>query len=114
MIIENFDRFSREEVDTAREAFRQIRLKDIRIGLIASGRIYDRASLSDEMSLFEMIMEMKRAFRENEVKAERVRGAIQNRRDKRLKVATCPAWTWLDGQTYREIEDRVALVERMF
>ncbi len=118
LVIENFDRFSREAIDDAREAFRAILPRDIRIGIVSRDKIYDRSSLNDPFCLVEMTLEMNRAYEESQRKSVMVRAAIKARREKGTKIAVCPGWLILrqgkDGPYYDPIPNRVQVVRRIY
>lgn len=118
LLVEHFDRLSREEILTAQTQFLQLINDDIIVVTLADGREYSRQSLNaNPMELFLSIMMMVKANQESKDKAERVSKAW---RQKMLKVAEgvqltkrVPFWINKDDKN-KVIPEKVAIVKRIF
>jgi DNA invertase Pin-like site-specific DNA recombinase len=114
LIVENFDRLSRDKVDEAYEAFRGILKRDIRIGMVSDDRIYDRSSLNDPAQLMYSIMNMARANEESARKADLTLNSWEVRRREGRKGSLCPAWLRLAGEEYVVIPERADIIREIF
>ena len=124
LLVENLDRLSRDKVMPALMQFQSILERDVNVVTLQDGRVYTRSTLNESVhDLIMSIMSMFRANEESEVKSKRLRAAWQNKRDTAQAdagatklTARCPAWLTLDKETgeFEVIEDRVAVVRRMF
>ena len=125
LIIESFDRLSREQVTAAlRQFLKLIDEHEIEIHVVAYGRppgIYTKENL-DTPSLFLAIIEMSRAFGESERKSQLTSGAWDKLRSSGKPVGKNggrpmgkhPSWLlWKRGQ-WEVIKERVAVVRRIF
>lgn len=124
LLVESFDRLSREEVVVALEFFLSLTRKEITIVTLADGRVYNRDSIrSDQTQLLISIIIMSRAYEESATKAKRVGDAWARKRDsarirKQAMTARCPGWVRLVGGPregrYELIPERSALVAKIF
>lgn len=118
LLVEHFDRLSREEILTAQSQFLQLISDGIVVVTLADGREYSKQSVNaNPMELLMSIMMMTKAHQESKDKAERVSSAW---RQKMLKVADgvqltkrVPFWIVKEDRT-KSIPDRVAVVKRIF
>lgn len=118
LLVEHFDRLSREEILTAQTQFLQLINDDIVVVTLADGREYSRQSVNaNPMELFISIMMMVKANQESKDKAERVGKAW---RQKMLRVADgvqltkrVPFWINKDDRK-KAIPQKVAIVKRIF
>ena len=124
LIVESFDRLSREEVVDALEQFLTLTRQGITVVTLADGRVYNRESLKqDQTQLIVSIIIMARAYEESATKSLRVGHAWRLKRDaarhsKQAMTATCPGWIRLVGGPktghYELIEERAKIVRSMF
>ncbi len=124
LIIESFDRLSREEVVDALEQFLTLTRHGITIVTLADGRVYNRDSLKrDQTQLIISIIIMARAYEESSTKSLRVSHAWNLKREaarhtRQAMTATCPGWIRLVGGPrigrYELIEERAEIVRSMF
>lgn len=118
LLVEHFDRLSREEILTAQSQFLQLISDGIVVVTLADGREYSKQSVNaNPMELLMSIMMMTKAHQESKDKAERVSKAW---RQKMLRVADgvqltrrVPFWINKEDRT-KAIADRVAVVKRIF
>ena len=118
LLVEHFDRLSREEILTAQTQFLQLINDDIVVVTLADGREYSRKSVNaNPMELFISIMMMVKANQESKDKAERVAKAW---RQKMLRVADgvqltkrVPFWIFKEDRT-KVIAEKVVIVKRIF
>ena len=124
LLIESFDRLSREHVVDALELFLSLTRKGITIVTLMDDRVYNRESIkNDTTQLLVSIIIMSRAYEESATKSKRV-GDAWNRKKTRARTegqamtARCPAWLRLVGGPrhgrYEIIPERAALVEKIF
>ncbi len=118
LLVEHFDRLSREEILTAQSQFLQLISDGIVVVTLADGREYSKQSVNaNPMELFMSIMMMVKAHQESKDKAERVGKAW---RQKMLKVSEGVQLTkrvpfWINKENRREsIPEKVAIVKRIF
>ena len=126
LIVESFDRLSREEVLAALNQF--VSLIDtylLEIHVLQVGRspsVYKKGDM-DGYKLMMAISEMSRAFSESERKGVLVSAAWQEQRDRGKPVGKkgdkpmgrYPSWlTWEPSGTWLEIPERVEVVKRIF
>lgn len=125
LIVESFDRLSREQVTVALQQFLTL-INDhgIEIHVVADGRrpgIYTKENL-DTHSLFLAIIEMSRAFGESERKGQLTSGAWDRLRSSGKPVGKNggrpmgkhPSWLlWKRGQ-WEVMKERAAVVRRIF
>src|SRR5262249_50396994 len=78
--VEDVDRLSREEIDTAREQFRQILLAGVDIFTVFNWKLYTKASLNEPMELMEVIWRFYLAHQESFKKQERSRANWRKRK----------------------------------
>ncbi len=124
LLVESFDRLSRQEVVDALELFLSLTRKGITVVTLADGCVYNRESLRrDQTQLIISIIIMTRAFEESATKSRRVgdawsRKRVAARERKQAMTATCPGWMRLVGGPrtghYELIEDRAAIVREIF
>lgn len=80
LLVENFDRLSRQEIMSAFAQFQTLIANDIIVVTLSDRRIYSKESINREpMSLMYSIMSMARAYEESQTKSQRVRAAWNNK-----------------------------------
>lgn len=119
LVIENQDRLSRQEIDTARETMRELLLTGVNVYDQDDNALLSRESLNDPLALIRMILRMERAHKESARKSQFSSDNWKRKRDaigmKKL-TRTVPYWVELnhDRTAFNVIPDRVAVVRRIF
>jgi DNA invertase Pin-like site-specific DNA recombinase len=118
LLIENLDRISREEVDSAQETIKKILRAGIIVVTLMDGRVYDKKSINDPFALIQMILIGARAHEESETKSRR---SAEAWRKKRGAAATgdilstrLPYWLELKDGKIIPIADKALLVQRIY
>jgi DNA invertase Pin-like site-specific DNA recombinase len=117
LLVESLDRLSREEVDEALTLFLGILKAGVDIVTMVPERHYTKRSVGDVVGLLEPLIIMSRAHEESLVKSERILEVWKQRRRhaaERPMNAACPAWLALEDGCWRVLEDRAAVVRRIF
>lgn len=118
LLIEDFDRLSRNEIDDALILFLQIVRSGITVVTLKDEQVYTQDRLrNDSSSLIVSIMYMGRAHDESATKSDRVKRAWDAKR-KSGKIITGMAPAWLeasqDRTTWKEDKDKVQIVRTIF
>jgi DNA invertase Pin-like site-specific DNA recombinase len=118
LLVEHFDRLSREEVLTAQSQFLQLINDDIIVVTLADGREYSKQSVNaNPMELFFSIMLMVKAHDESAEKGRRVKDAwtqkMKRVADGVQLTKRVPFWINKEDRT-KSIADKVAIVRRIF
>ncbi len=113
LLIESFDRLSREESKKA--LIRVLRLLEAGIVIVtlADGKVYD--TNSDQMDVMYSLMIMGRAHEESQMKSQRLSAAWSAKRkeaqySKAPLTSKCPAWIELVDGKYQLIAERAIVV----
>ncbi|MGC9553202.1 recombinase family protein [Vibrio metoecus] len=123
LCIEQFDRLSREDVDTAYQLFRSILKANVNIITLMDKRIYTKESLNDMMSIIYSIMLMSQANVESQKKSERITASYRTKLDKVksgeniLFAARYPEWIDNQGSIKDRqfvLNDKAEIVRRIF
>lgn len=120
LLVESFDRLSREEVIDALEQFLSIIRQGIRVVTLSDGREYSKESITANYTdLIVSLTIMSRAHEESATKAYRGKAAWDKKRnnaDKKKLTARAPAWLKLsaDKTTFEVFPERAATIERIF
>jgi DNA invertase Pin-like site-specific DNA recombinase len=85
LVVENMDRLSREDVDTALKQFRGILKAGIQIITLNDGKKYTKENFNTSHQGFHTILQMSRAYKESAIKSERVSMAWATKRGKLAK-----------------------------
>lgn len=117
LLVESLDRLSREKVSIALPRFLDLINKGITVATLADGRTYSAGA--NEMDLIISIVHMSRAHEESRIKGQRVSAAWKRKKElarTELKPLTpkAPAWIRLSGGKFELIEEKAAIVRRMF
>lgn len=118
LLVESFDRLSRQEVPAAFGLFMSLTNAGINIVTLGDGHLYE-AGKTDMLELVHSIVIMGRAHEESKTKSERISAAWASKRsaigEKKL-TARSPGWLRLteDRKTFELIPDRVEIVRRIF
>ncbi len=118
LLVEKMDRLSRDDVRLARDRFESLLDKGIVIVTLNPEQVF-RADNYDLTKMIIALIDMSssRAFSEN--LSHRVGEAWANKRRRAAKdghklTARCPAWLRLKDGSFRVIEERAAVVRRIF
>lgn len=117
LLVESFDRISRQAPLTALESFKAIVEAGLVLVTLDDGQVYQGNIRTDQLLL--SILKMVRANEESSLKGERVAKAWANKRanagQKKL-TARCPSWLRLtvDRSKFEIIEARAQVVRRIF
>ncbi len=118
LLVESFDRLSRDKIDHALTLFLQITGAGINIVTLADRQVFE-AGKTNLQQLIVSLVSMSRANEESEIKSQRLRAVWENKRAK-AGAATepltgkCPAWVELHGNGFRVIPGRGEIVQRIF
>jgi DNA invertase Pin-like site-specific DNA recombinase len=102
LLVESFDRLSREDIDDALFEFRALLSTGLTIHIVKDGKAYIKADMSDLVMLMSAILFMSRANEESKTKSMRLCRTRANTRKlaaegKRHVSKTGPSWTiWSD------------------
>jgi DNA invertase Pin-like site-specific DNA recombinase len=125
LIIENFDRLSRQGVRKTIGILSQIVDAGVEVHTLSDGRRYDAKALDeDPMAIFAVVLTAMRAADESRMKSVRVKAAWDNRKDRAVKhglvlAETTPGWLRATGKAgdptrrFELIPERAAIVQRM-
>ena len=118
LLVESFDRLSREDTDTAMSRFLELRSKGIIIVTLADNKVFDKTSDTSKMTMDLMysLMIMGRAHEESQMKSKRLSAAWSAKRVKAQEEGTpltgkCPAWIELIDGKYQLIPERAKVVK---
>lgn len=120
LMVESFDRLSRDEITDALTQFLNIINAGITVVTLMDKMTYSRESINkNPSSLLMSIMIMARAHEESATKGERVADAwAKKRRDavasKKALTKLCPEWLELTDKGYVIIDHRAEIVRRIF
>lgn len=120
LLIENFDRLTREEISDAQDLVKSILKKGVNIvTLLDNERVYTSDSLNDLGTLFVMMAVFSRAHEESRSKGDRVARTFEKMRKNGEKVfGAAPGWLKrVEGHKSREwevIPELAAVVVKVF
>jgi hypothetical protein len=121
LVLEDFDRISREQVDDARELVRRILLAGCDIFCTLTWRLYTKSSLNEPMALLEMVWRFYLSHEESAKKAKRSREnwATKHKQAGSQIMSTIRPW-WIgiagegDDRHFIPLPEKVAIVRRIF
>lgn len=118
LLIESFDRLSREQVTTALTVFLDLLNAGITIVTLTDLRRYEPSNVELPEIMMSLVV-MSRAHEESLQKSDRLSAAWRAKRDRiaeRKLTAKCPAWLRLNAQRtdFDLIPERVTIVRRIF
>ena len=118
LLIENLDRLSREDIDSAQETVKKILRAGITIVTLMDNRVYDRKSISDPFALIQMILIASRAHEESETKSKRASAVWDKKRagaaKGRILSRHLPYWLTTKDDNIVVIPDRVKVVQKIY
>lgn len=119
LLVESFDRLSREEILRAHMLFLSIVQAGINLVTLEDKRVY-RAENLNLVDMITSLVVMERANNESKSKSDRLGAVWKNKRTRAAKgepmTARCPAWLRLtpDRKSYEIIPERVRIVRQIF
>lgn len=116
LLVESFDRLSRQDVKKALTLFLNLLNAGITIVTLVDEKVYTPES-NEPVELVVTIMLMARANEESTIKAFRVKKAWDKKRQvagTKKMTALCPSWLKLIGNSFTVIEHRAAVVRQIF
>ncbi len=118
LLVEHFDRLSREHVLEAHSLFLRLITSGIVVVTLVDGKEYSMKKC-EASDLICSLSYMARAHEESQIKGERIAESWEARR-KRIKdqpiTTRCPAWLTFNRKTrkFEVVEERAAVVRRIF
>lgn len=119
LLLESLDRVSRQTPRKALRALEDIVEGGVTVVTLSDGRVHTKETLDDPMGLFGSLLVFMRAHEESQIKAQRLRASWANKREQaradltRL-TRTGPAWLRPTTDGFVAIEERAAVVRRIF
>lgn len=118
LIVESLDRLSRDQIRPALQLFLQLQDHGIWIVTHEPAREYN-PDATDALSLIEPLVIFARAHEESAMKSHRRRDGWRQARDRARQgggpmLKTCPAWLEVTPEGFRVLEERAAVVRRIF
>jgi DNA invertase Pin-like site-specific DNA recombinase len=95
LLVENFDRISRQAARKALRTIEQIVESGVTLVTLADGKEYDEAALDDSMSFMIAMITMMGANGESERKSQRLKKAWEGKKleaKTKIMTAACPCW----------------------
>jgi len=120
LIVESLDRLSRNDLPKALRLFLDILEAGIVVVTLSDNHVYDFSKVEGNFTdLIISLTVLSRANEESRIKAQRVAAAWDAKRrniGKRKLTSKCVAWLRLakDGTSFELIQERVAVVQRIF
>lgn len=119
LVIEHFDRLSRENPFHAFNMFTSIILNGIKIVTLMDGAEYTKHSALDLGKLMIILTNMHRAHEEVSSRTTRILDAFSRKRNDLMNkkfTANCPTWLKLDPdrKSFTILHDRAEIVQRIF
>lgn len=117
LILEDFDRLSRDKIDDSYNLVREILRAGVDIFCTLNWKLYTRDSLNEPMSIMEMIWRFYLAHEESKKKSFRSKENWKAKHDdalKKIMTRLCPAWLRVEDERFVEIPERVAVIKLIF
>lgn len=119
LIVESLDRLSRDRISIALTQFMDILECGIYIATLADGKVYKPSATDNYMEIIMSLTIMSRAHEESKTKGGRVGAAWANKRAKvrnegEVYTRRCPSWLRVVDDKYALVEDKAAVVRRVF
>lgn len=126
LIIEQFDRLSRDETDTALELLLHlVKRCEIIVVTLVDKKVWDREAIKDTGNLVLAIVFMSRAHNESATKSERLKSAWGKKKlraadgpstSRRIVTSECPRWLKPNPEKtgFLVLEDKVESVRKVF
>jgi len=119
LLVESFDRLSRETPLDALDQFKEIIDSGVTIVTLSDDKTYSKDSIKkDSMALMYTVMVMARAHEESEIKSQRLKAAWNTKRknaNDKILTARCPGWLKVkaDRTGFDLIVENVAVVREI-
>lgn len=126
LIIEQFDRLSRDETDTALELLLHlVKRCEIVVVTLVDKKIWDREAIKDTGNLVLAIVFMSRAHNESATKSDRLKSAWRKKKlraaegpstSRRIVTSECPRWLKpnSDKTGFLVLDDKVESIKKVF
>lgn len=119
LLVENLDRLSRQRPVEALAQLQEILRRGVTVVTLQDRRTYPPDALNDTTNLLMSIFMMARAHEESSVKAARLGKAWELKRRRAVEegkpmTAMSPGWLILKDGQYALVEDRAAIVAKIF
>jgi DNA invertase Pin-like site-specific DNA recombinase len=121
LLIEQFDRLTRSDLDTAHQLFRQLLLLDVTIVTLVDGKVWTRESLKNMPDLVMSILLMARSHEESKAKSDRLKDVWGVKKaaaaaDGTVISGSCPRWlkARADRSGYEVVEPMAQSVRRVY
>ena len=121
LVIEQFDRLSRDDIHIALKLLIELVQSGIVIVTLVDEKVWDRVAIKDVTNLMVAIIFMSRANNESATKADRLSKAwgqkkLRAAESKAILTRECPRWLKVnDSKTaFETIDDRVASIKSVF
>lgn len=121
LVIEQFDRLSRAEVDVALRLLLDLVHSGIVLVTLVDKKVWDKAAVKDIGNLILAIVFMSRANNESEMKADRIAKAWGKKKERaaltgELMTRECPRWLTVnaDRTGFDAIPERVESIRKVF
>ncbi len=119
LLVENLDRLSRDRLWTAVTRFASLLERGVVVVTLTDGKVYTAESLNNLGELLGSLVTMQGAHEESDRKSRRLIAAWQNKRARATTgghkmTSKAPAWLRLKSGAFEVIEERAALVRRIF
>jgi DNA invertase Pin-like site-specific DNA recombinase len=127
LVVEQFDRLSRDDIDMAVKLLLDLVHNDVRVVTLVDGRVWDRAAVRDMGNLMLAIALMSRANNESAMKAVRLKAKWGVKKETaraqaaagqptRIVTSECPRWlkAKADKSGFDVIAERVESVRKVF
>lgn len=123
LCIEQIDRLTRQDIDTASDLFRSILKKNVNIITLMDNKIYTKNSLKSFFDIMYSLFLMEQAYLESEKKSERILNVFEQRREKLLSgkniqfAGALPGWIDNNGSktdTDFVLNEKAKIVQKVF
>ena len=121
LVIEQFDRLSRAEVDVALRLLLDLVHSGIVLVTLVDQKVWDKAAVKDIGNLILAIVFMSRANNESEMKADRISKAWGKKKERAaatgaVLTSECPRWLRVndDKTGFVVLEDKVESIKKVF
>lgn len=117
LLLESFDRMSRNVVMEAQALFHRILKLDIIIVTLLDGQVFSKEKINEDggMSIMMSIMYMLRAHEESKTKSKRVKDGWERARNtKKIITRIAPSWLKIVDDDWEVIEEKASVIKRIF
>lgn len=117
LVVEAFDRLTRDELQEAIELLRSLVNAGLRVVTVSDGSIWDAEAIRDPMRFMYAVMMLSQGHAESAKKSDRISENWKQARNTldRSKFGIYPAWLQrTDDGSWEAIPERVAIITRVF